>query len=156
MQEIDDGEFADYLAIAREGYDSRWALRHAAYCRVTTDSVRPRYGFRFFLQSVNSLRWEQSRHNRVDMKYKLVDLKCPHCEKQLGFAWNRKNSLQNGVCPHCGRKAQIQLNLQRSLLALPIALMVGWLFSQLIPFLPALFLGTIVFGAGAMEFGKQR
>jgi len=73
------------------------------------------------------------------MKYKLVDLKCPHCEKQLGFAWNRKNSLQNGVCPHCGGKAQTQLNLQRSLLALPIALMVGWLFFQLIPFLPALF-----------------
>ena len=34
MQEIDDGEFADDLAIAREEYDSLWALRHAAYYRV--------------------------------------------------------------------------------------------------------------------------
>lgn len=43
MQEIDEGEFADDLAIAREEYDSLWALRHAAYYRVTADSVRPRY-----------------------------------------------------------------------------------------------------------------
>lgn len=57
IQEIDDGEFADDLAIAREEYDSRWALRHAAYYRVATDSVRPRYGFRFFLQLVNSVCW---------------------------------------------------------------------------------------------------
>ncbi len=43
MQEIDDGTFTADLAITREEYDSRWAERHAAYYRVTADSVRPRY-----------------------------------------------------------------------------------------------------------------
>lgn len=43
MQEIDDGEFAADLAITREEYNSRWAEDHAAFYRVTADSVRPRY-----------------------------------------------------------------------------------------------------------------
>jgi len=89
------------------------------------------------------------------MKYKIVDLKCPHCATQLGFAWNKGNSLQNGVCPHCGKKAQLQLNLQRSLVALPIAVLVGWFSSMIISFLPAVFLGTVVFGAIAVELGNQ-
>jgi len=43
MQEIDDGAFVADLAIGREEYDSRWAERHAAFYRVTTDGIRPRY-----------------------------------------------------------------------------------------------------------------
>ena len=43
MQEIDDGEFAADLGITREEYDSRWAEQHAAYYRVSAESVRPRY-----------------------------------------------------------------------------------------------------------------
>jgi hypothetical protein len=88
------------------------------------------------------------------MQYKLVNLTCPYCKKPLRLAWDKKNSLQKGICPYCGEKAQVQLSLRRSLVALPIAFLVAWMLILMIPFVPALFIGTMVFAAGAIELGK--